>query len=315
MWSRTYCCAAIPLYNSGIYAIITQFLVVSLVAGILSFAAPTITAVSIPAFGPFLFGAVCIVVAVVQVFGFLGVYREKPALFKTYARVNAILVSIALTIALAFIILSAVRHGPAVTACEALFVAQSTQTATPTSGGGLVNIGSSNVTSGSQICNIWTWVQLGIMGLLFIIIGLCEAYFLMYQSIYLSEQKADHARYNSVYSNAEAEIRQSGLWDHRASSDGFAAPYSHQRSESKSSGLRNELDANTSYNAEREYYRDEDSVPGGSRYDGGYRNSIIQGQGQGYGEREIPYQPQGYRPNFVEPSQNEFDPRYQHPLR
>lgn len=60
MWSRTYCCAAIPLCmssqrssevsadstrapidNSGIYAIITQFLVVSLVAGVLSFAAPT----------------------------------------------------------------------------------------------------------------------------------------------------------------------------------------------------------------------------------------------------------------------------------
>ena len=129
------------------------------------------------------------------------------------------------------------------------------------------------------------------------------------------------ARYNSVYSNAEAEIRESGLWDHRPSSDGFSAPYSqHHRSGSKASGLRNELDQterNTSYNAERENYRDEEMIPGGSRYDGGYRNSIIAGQGQGtgYGRQEIPYRPQESRPNFVEPRQNEFDSAYQHPLR
>lgn len=125
VWSRTYCCCAVPLCqslfsqgafelalitpynrtadNSGIYAIIAQFLVVSLVTGVLAFAAPKsvpslrprlpalmlttqtaplVVAVAIPSWGPYLFGSVCIVVAVAQVVGFFGVYREKPKLFK-----------------------------------------------------------------------------------------------------------------------------------------------------------------------------------------------------------------------------------------
>lgn len=77
------------------------------------------------------------------------------------------------------------------------------------------------VTSGTSICNVWTWAQLGVMGLLFLIIALTEvsfvfigpqlmrdflvhghggkvltiicwqAYFLMYQGIYASEQRLD----------------------------------------------------------------------------------------------------------------------------
>lgn len=87
--------------NSGIYAILAQFAIISLVTGILSFAAPSsmshvcdsaafadprsaaVVAVSIPSFGSYILGAVCILVAAFQIVGFLGVYREKPGLFKT----------------------------------------------------------------------------------------------------------------------------------------------------------------------------------------------------------------------------------------
>lgn len=84
---------------------------------------------------------------------------------------NALLVTATLAIALAFIILSAVNHNPAVASCEALF---SSQVAATTAAGSLINLGSGNVTSGSGICNIWTWVQLGIMGLLFLIVAFSE---------------------------------------------------------------------------------------------------------------------------------------------
>lgn len=88
--------------NSGIYAILAQFLIISTTAGVLSFAAPTskvivgfgqvcvsdlvmlhtVVAVAIPSFLPFLFGALCLVLAAFQVVGFLGVYKERPNLFK-----------------------------------------------------------------------------------------------------------------------------------------------------------------------------------------------------------------------------------------
>jgi hypothetical protein len=62
-----------------------------------------------------------------------------------------------------------------------------------------------------NICNIWTWIQIGIMGLLFAIVALCEVrrlagfvlpcplmrlgisqfYFVFYTSIYASEQRLD----------------------------------------------------------------------------------------------------------------------------
>ncbi|BGP15002.1 hypothetical protein JCM10213_002855 [Rhodosporidiobolus nylandii] len=230
LWSRTYVCCAVPLYNAGIYAILAQFLIISIVAGVLCFAAPDIVSVTTPDFLSYILGVFCILVAVAQPIGFLGVYRERPALFKTYSRINALLVTVALLLSLALIIISAAKHSTGVAACTALFGADSTDDTAAT------------------ICNYWTWIQVGIMGLLFVIVGLCEIYFMCYEAIYASEQKLDHQRYNSVYSHAADEIRQSGLWDGAAgrvsySDDPMAAsgPYTHHRNASKASGLRNEL--------------------------------------------------------------------------
>lgn len=83
------------------------------------------------------------------------------------------LVSLALVVAVAFIGLSAARHSTAVTNCEALF---STSTTNSTS---------------TTVCGIWVWVQIGIMGLLWVLVTVCEVYFLMYAGIYASEQRLD----------------------------------------------------------------------------------------------------------------------------
>ncbi|GAA5854483.1 hypothetical protein JCM8547_004859 [Rhodosporidiobolus lusitaniae] len=234
LWSRTYVCCAVPLYNAGIYAILSQFLILSIVTGVLCFAAPSIVSVTTPSFCSYILGILCLLVAAAQPVGFFGVYREKPALFRTYSRINGVLVAAALLLALALIIISAAKHSSGVDACTRLFSQDDSDT------------------SADTICNIWTWIQIGIMGLLFVIVGLCEIYFVCYEGIYASEQKLDHARYDSVYSTAANEIRQSGLWDGAAgrvsySDDpayvGGGGPYGggHGRNMSKSSGLRNEL--------------------------------------------------------------------------
>lgn len=66
------------------------------------------------------------------------------------------LVGATLAVGVAFIALSAAHHSTAVTTCEGLF---STDTSTSTS---------------QKVCNIWVWVQVGVMGLLWVLITICE---------------------------------------------------------------------------------------------------------------------------------------------
>ncbi|GAA5965448.1 hypothetical protein JCM8115_005754 [Rhodotorula mucilaginosa] len=238
LWSRTYVCCAVPLYNGGIYAILAQFLIVSLVTGVLCFAAPSIVSVVTPSFVSYILGVLCFAVAACQPVGFFGVYRERPRLFKGFLRINGILVSAAILCSLAIIIVSAAKHSTGVDNCTALFSADNTDT------------------TANTICNIWTWIQIGIMGLLFVLVGLCQVYFVCYTSIYASEQRLDHAKYDTVYSHAAEEIRASGLYDSSYnyatgrpsySQDELSDPTrpsfaaEHGRNLSKSSGLRNEL--------------------------------------------------------------------------
>lgn len=75
-------------------------------------------------------------------------------------RFNTVLVVLALVVALVFIILSAAKHSDAVSTCENLFADRSSS--------------QNDITSSTDICNVWMWVQIGIMGLLFVIVGLCE---------------------------------------------------------------------------------------------------------------------------------------------
>lgn len=111
------------------------------------------------------------------------------------------LVAATLAVGVAFIALSAAHHSSAVSTCEGLF---SADTATSTS---------------QKVCDIWVWVQIGVMGLLWVLITICEVsrervaaggggwrcqmraltaelgwaqiYFVVYAGIYASEQRLD----------------------------------------------------------------------------------------------------------------------------
>ncbi|SCV70567.1 BQ2448_3329 [Microbotryum intermedium] len=270
MRARTYCCCAVPMYNTGIYTIIAQFAVISLVTGILSLAAPK----TIPSFGAYILGACCILVAIIQVFGFFGVYRERPSLYRQYARWNMLAVLLALGVALTFIILSCVRHSTALASCEDLFA-----TATTT------------VAQNSTVCNIWMWAQVGLMGLLWIIVAIVETYFVMLSYGYAQSQRLDHAKYDSVVETVREEIRQSGLYSaDRPSTVGsleplvagtHSQPYAAPHHGRQNSGLRHEIDMDQ---------EDKMQSPGsymhpsalGYDYEGGPGQGYAsQGQGQG----------------------------------
>jgi hypothetical protein len=95
------------------------------------------------------------VFAGVQLVGFFGIFKEKPSLFKTYITLNSIVLYVGLAAAAAFIGISAGRHQTAVDVCEASFFSNASQSTT-----------AQEDTEGQQICNIFTWVVLGVMGAL-----------------------------------------------------------------------------------------------------------------------------------------------------
>lgn len=139
------------------------------------------------------------------------------------------------------------------------------------------------------------------------------------------------ARYNSVYSTAAEEIRQSGLWDGYAqrnstSYEGLPPPgpggaYGHGRGLSKSSGLRNEVgrqDDPNEYMESREYLEEygmkngaDPEKAGGDTYVSGYRDDVH----DEYGQPPSSYhQGGGYEGGFRPPvvDSRDYDGHYEH---
>lgn len=102
------------------------------------------------------------------------------------------------TLTLVWIIVSAAKHNAAVTACIQQFVTETESSGTSTSvsdNGSLISIDQGAV-SGQTLCSVFTWVQTGIMGGLWLALLIVETYFAMMSRAYSREQRADHQRYN-----------------------------------------------------------------------------------------------------------------------
>lgn len=112
----------------------------------------------------------------------------------TSVHVNAGVVALAFIVALIWIILSAARHSTAVGACVEQFV-NNEDADISGDDSSLINLSSGTV-SGQQLCNIFTWVQLGIMSGLWLALFLVEIYFTIMSRVYGTEQRSDHKRYN-----------------------------------------------------------------------------------------------------------------------
>lgn len=111
MKPREYCCCAIPLVNAGVFSVLVEQLVASVIAGTLAIATPssmsfihvpehpftaypTVVGAATPSFAKWIFAIVCYVAAAIQVFGFMGVaqvstihkVRSKELAFIVYSR-------------------------------------------------------------------------------------------------------------------------------------------------------------------------------------------------------------------------------------
>lgn len=102
--------------------------------------------------------------------------------------------SLAFIMALVWIIVSAARHNKAVDRCILQFITE--EDGTDVTGSDSAIQVSKGSTSGQTLCSIFTWVQTGVMGGLWLALLIVEFYFGMISRIYGSEQREDHKRYN-----------------------------------------------------------------------------------------------------------------------
>ncbi|KAG6820106.1 hypothetical protein H0H93_005253 [Arthromyces matolae] len=194
MKAREYCCCAIPIVNAGIYSTLIAQFVTALVIAILSVATPSIVGAATPSFAPLLLAIVCFVAAIIQVFGFIGVAREKPILFRRYTTLHGLISLIAFAVAAAWVIISATRHSTSKSNCLKNFFSDDT-----------------TETLADRLCDIFPWVDVGIMAAL-----------------------RDHEKYDALKNDSFPMNSPNDPWDSRPSTETPRSPqgYTHVRNES-----------------------------------------------------------------------------------
>ncbi|KAG8923971.1 hypothetical protein FRC01_012100 [Tulasnella sp. 417] len=208
--------------NVGIYLTILEQFTVSLATGILSIATPQFVGSEIPSFGPWLVAIGAFVACGTQALGFFGVFKENASLFQRYTQINATVVAYIFSVSATWIIISATRHEPATNECVQDFFANN---ATSTDQAGVF----ADDGQGPTICNIFTWVSVGIMGAFWIIMLIFQGYLILVCRWYSVSQLADHSKYYSIYSVNPPEgialgERQRGddAWDPRPSTESWS---------------------------------------------------------------------------------------------
>jgi hypothetical protein len=233
MKARDYCCCAIPIVNAGIYATLIEQTILGILVGTLSIATPSIVGAATPAIAPVILAILAYVAVVVQILGFIGVARETPITFRRYLTLHIFISLAAFSVAAVWIAISASRHSVAKSKCESdFFPSSSTDTET--------------TEEGQTMCNIFPWVDVGVMAGLWVVLALAQTYFWTVLSSYSHGQQHDHASYDTVFGSANVltandipMTNQKESWNSRPSAEaltGRAGPgYRHIRQDSQTS--------------------------------------------------------------------------------
>ncbi|KAI3622348.1 putative acyl-dehydrogenase [Moniliophthora roreri] len=227
MKAREYCCCAIPIINAGVYTALAEQFVAGILIGILSMATPSIVGAATPSFASWIFGIICLVAGGIQVLGFIGAAKDKPVLFRRYLSLHVIALLAAFAVAGTWIGISAARHSTAKSKCVSDFFPDDNQKS-----------------QGETICNIFPWVDVGIMGGIWIILAIMHIYLYTVLSSYSSEQQMDHEKLKYTAHNGSTTPlngetipmnTRNDPWDSRQSADLEDNPYQHGRQASAAS--------------------------------------------------------------------------------
>ena len=90
--------------------------------------------------------------------------QEKPIMFRRYTTLHILLTVGAFAVAATWIIISAARHDTAREDCETEFFSNMTT----------ILSGTNTLDEGETLCNVFTWVTVGLMGGLWLILAIMQ---------------------------------------------------------------------------------------------------------------------------------------------
>ncbi|TBU48181.1 hypothetical protein BD309DRAFT_997826 [Dichomitus squalens] len=98
---------------------------------------------------------------------------------------------------------------------------------------------SANNSEGQTLCDIFPWVDVGIMGGLWVLFAIVQTYLYVVVSSFGKGQRRDHTRYSSLLNESSKSmtipLTDRGAWDPRTSMENLVQPSGHARHDSDAS--------------------------------------------------------------------------------
>ncbi|SPC65255.1 uncharacterized protein UHOD_00349 [Ustilago sp. UG-2017b] len=251
--SMEFCCCYLPLVNVGAYLLVLETALVSLAVGICALAPPTIVAGQgvIPSWSNKLVAALGFITLVWQMLGLVSVARQMPTLYRTYLRINTVLTFTIIAATVAFLVVAAVQHNKAITTCVNTYGVMPA-TSTSSSSISLSDVSGEPTDAFSQdgrsICNLFIWVQTGVMAGLIVLMALTQIYMLAAQRAYGGEQRKAFRDSKASYQDIPMNPRDSAVWEPSPTDQyGGYAGGQHQVSYARDGGYGDGANAYDSY--------------------------------------------------------------------
>ncbi|OAV99119.1 hypothetical protein PTTG_02348 [Puccinia triticina 1-1 BBBD Race 1] len=170
------CCLSIQLFTAGIMIILYFNTFLAIFCACMSFFGPKILALVQPAIVSYIFGILYLTVAGLHIFGIICVERNFVSRFRIFKNLTLYAVGSILLLGLVFIIRTAAQHTTSVAQCMEVyhFPVDATYSKTkPKDRAG----SSSAVNAAMTVCDIFSWVQVVVMGLVWLALTGTQLYF------------------------------------------------------------------------------------------------------------------------------------------
>ncbi|KAH9819467.1 hypothetical protein DFH28DRAFT_886410, partial [Melampsora americana] len=154
-------------------------------ASCMSFVGPKILALVLPVIAAYAFGVLYAIVALLHIFGIICVEKNRIRYFRYFKNFTMYTLAILFIMSLGVIILSSSKHEVSTSQCMKVYHFPVDPTFNSKSKKALTRNGTSSaVQAAMTVCDYFSWAQVGVMAIGWMIMALLQLYFLSKHQIY-----------------------------------------------------------------------------------------------------------------------------------